>query len=113
MHTVEIACENVFVFCKVPSLCACALKLGLIPIVCMTVVQILMAAATAAAAGVLPHVNPWLALCSLCLNFSWRKHDFACVIMLMAAAAAWAQREDVAGSVLGFLHDLGRERVGA
>ncbi len=74
--------------------------------------QVLMAAASAAAAGVLPFVNPWIAVCSLCLNFLWRKHDFACVAMLMAASAAWAQREWIWSSVWDVLHQAGRQRMG-
>jgi hypothetical protein len=74
--------------------------------------KVLMAAATAAAAGVLPYVNPWVALSSLCLNFMWRKHDFACVIILMATTTFWSQRGDILLAVTGILHDIGSMRAG-
>ena len=72
-----------------------------------------MAAASAAAAGVLSHVDPRIALCSLCLNFMWRKHDFACVMMLMAAAAAWSHREHVWSTLWEGLHKFASQRVWA
>ncbi len=75
--------------------------------------KVLMAAATAAAAGVLPQVHPLVAACSLCLNFLWRKHDFACVLALITTVVIWSQRQHLWYSVADFLHGVGRLRAGA
>ncbi len=74
--------------------------------------KVLMAAASAAAAGVLPYVNPWIAVLSLCLNFLWRRHDFTCVLLLMATAALWSLRGDLWNYVTSILHDMGSVRAG-
>ena len=72
-----------------------------------------MAAASFAACGVLSHVILWIAVCSMCLNFAWRGHDFACVVVLMAAAVVWREREWIWGGLWEGLHEIGRQRAGA
>ena len=78
----------------------------------LMLMQVLMAAASAAAVGILAHVNPWIAVFSLGLNFAWRNHDFACVIVLMSSAAAWARREEMWGALWDGLHEFGTRRLG-
>ncbi len=71
-----------------------------------------MAAASLAACGVLSHVSLWVGVLSLILNFSWRGHDFACVVIVMVVAVGWGVRHGVWDGMWELLHDIGRRRAG-
>jgi len=50
------------------------------------------------------------------LNFVWRGHDFACVVVLMAVAVVWWEWDGVwggvKGGVWGVLHEYAMQKVG-